>query len=155
MGSKKITSNVVTNDTSARRSDTMLTDLRVLAIVNHPDLRDIYTFLLTEEGAAVQTAENFSQAFNLLDELEPQLIIIDILSSPLFPIELLTPIVHMKYWAKRQNSKLSIITLIDTSQSYPNTVDQLARMTTLLYRPLDIDQLLDTVYQQMPDHRTE
>ncbi len=62
----------------------------IMVVDDHPDLVTIVKTILEVKGFGVQTAHNGKEVFNLLEEKEPDLILLDIMMPEMDGLEVLT-----------------------------------------------------------------
>jgi response regulator RpfG family c-di-GMP phosphodiesterase len=119
----------------------MLEDAQILLVDNDRDSRELYTFLLEEQGAKMKACESIQVAFDFLDENTPHLLICEIrfLGESVLPL-----IRRVKSLEFNQGSSIPIL-VISTCASV-NLAQQLSvKVEGYLRKPIDPDDFLNQV----------
>ncbi len=107
--------------------------LRVLVVDDEPDLRTLYELTLLREGYAVDTAENVTQAWALLERARFDLVITDMRLPDGTGLELLQGMAQ-----QRRSERFIVITAYGSAE---NAVDSLkAGAFDYLTKPVDLKQ---------------
>ena len=121
----------------------------ILVVDDEPDIRELVSEILQDEGYQVATAENGEQARQALRERRPDLILLDIWMPDIDGISLL------KEWAEAGGLPCPVIMM-----SGHGTVETAVEATRLgaydfLEKPLSLAKLLLTVERALEAHRLE
>lgn len=120
----------------------MLEEVQILLVDNDRDTRDLYTFLLEEQGAKVKAAKSIQDALDVLDGYIPNLLICEIR----FPGETISPLIQRVRSLTFSSGKL--IPILVTSTCHPiSLVQQLTvKVEAYLLKPIDIDDFVDQAW---------
>lgn len=131
-----------TNDTNEfLLNSRMLEDAQILLVENDRDSRELYTFLLEEQGAKVKAFESIQGAFDFLDENIPNLLICEIrfLGESVLPL-----IQRVKSLAFNKGRSIPIL-IISTCASINLAQQFSVKVEGYLRKPIDPDDLLNQV----------
>lgn len=109
----------------------------VLVVEDEPDIRETLRDVLEMEGYRVRCAANGKEALDVLSEMRPKLILLDLMMPVMSGYELLQRL--------RESAELSSIPVTVVSA----IADRVQiRDTLILRKPVDLDLLLHVVDQQ-------
>ena len=114
-------------------------DLSILVVDDEPDIRNILSDILGDEGYQVTTAANASEARDLYDDINPKLVLLDIWMPDTDGIELLSE------WKKEKANSTPIIMI--SGHGTVETAVEAIRIGAydFLEKPLSTAKLLITV----------
>jgi len=130
---------------------------RVLVVEDDPDIVDYLSFFLEDEGYEVATAGRCSVAQEMMDEYQPQVVLIDALLPGKSGLELLVWLRRSSRWC---DLPLVVVTgndqlLEDDCQSYLGAHEGVRGPDGVLGKPVDRQSLLavlDHLLDQAPSH---
>jgi DNA-binding response OmpR family regulator len=117
---------------------------RVLIVEDDPDIVDYLSFFLEDEGYDVKSASRCSTARNLMDEFQPEVVLIDALLPGKSGLELLVSLRRDPQWS---DLPLVVVTgddmlLEDDCQSYLGAHEGVRGPDGVLGKPVDRETLL-------------
>ncbi|MCG6948838.1 MAG: response regulator [Acidobacteria bacterium] len=117
---------------------------RVLIVDDDPDIVDYLSFFLEDEGFAVKTAGRCSTARGMLDEFQPEVILIDALLPGKSGLDLLVSLRRDPKWSE---VPMVVVTgndtlLEDDCQSYLGAHEGVRGPDGVLGKPVDRETLL-------------
>jgi CheY-like chemotaxis protein len=116
---------------------------RVLIVEDDPDIVDYLSFFLEDEGYSVRSASRCSTALGMMDEFQPNVVLIDALLPGKSGLELLVTLRKNPRWSSLPlvvctgNDKL----LEDDCQSYLGAHEGVSGPDGVLGKPVDLDSL--------------
>lgn len=120
----------------------MLEDVQILAVDNDRDTRDLYTFLLEDEGAKVTASRSIQDALDFLDGYIPNLLICEIR----FLNESVLPLIQ-RVRSLARSSRRTIPILVTSTCSPIHLAQQLTvKVEAYLLKPIDIDDFINQVW---------
>lgn len=120
----------------------MLKDIQILVVDNDRDSREMYTFLLEDQGATVTALGSIRDALDLLDGSIPNLLICEIrfLGESVLPL-----IQRVRCLAFSSGRPIPI--LVTSTCSPISLAQQLAvKIEAYLLKPIDIDDFINQVW---------
>lgn len=116
----------------------------LLIAEDNPDTRSLLRWLLESEGFDVTTAEDGAAALKFLDLTQPDVILTDLMMPQVDGIELIRRV--------RGSSDLANIPIVALTAYGSNYIAQAknAGANATLRKPEDLDQLVDTINQFIP-----
>ena len=128
-------------------------DRRVLIVEDDPDIVDYLSFFLEDEGYEVKSASRCSTARDLMDEFQPEVVLIDALLPGKSGLELLVSLRKDPRWSELPlvvvtgNDKL----LEDDCQSYLGAHEGVRGPDGVLGKPVDRNSLLAVLNTLLKD----
>ena len=119
-------------------------DRRVLIVEDDPDIVDYLSFFLEDEGYEVKSASRCSTARDLMEDFEPEVVLIDALLPGKSGLELLVSLRRDPQWSELP---LVVVTgndqlLEDDCQSYLGAYEGVRGPDGVLGKPVDRESLL-------------
>lgn len=112
----------------------------VLVVEDHDDTREMVAALLAAEGFTVVTAENGQRGLERLQQARPCLVLLDLM------MPVMTGWEFRRVQMSLPDSELAAIpVLLLTAIAEPERAAQQLQATDVIRKPLDFDELLDTV----------
>lgn len=118
----------------------------ILIVDDEPDIRNLISEILTDEGYQVSTAEGGQDANQQLQNISPDLVLLDIWMPDVDGISLL------KDWNKNDNMSFSVVMM-----SGHGTIETAIEATKMgardfVEKPISLAKLLQTIEQTLADH---
>jgi DNA-binding response OmpR family regulator len=119
-------------------------DRRVLIVEDDPDIVDYYSFFLEDEGYEVRSTNRCSTAREMMDEFQPEVILIDALLPGKSGLELLVSLRRDPQWCELP---MVVVTgndtlLEDDCQSYLGAHEGVRGPDGVLGKPVNRESLL-------------
>ncbi|MEM7761881.1 MAG: response regulator transcription factor [Cyanobacteria bacterium P01_A01_bin.40] len=111
----------------------------ILVVEDNDDLSVLFKLALESEGYLVETASNGRDAFECLDETQPQLILMDIMMSGISGLQVARNI------KQRQNCQSLPILLVSALDQLQDRQLSESKADGILYKPFDLDELIRRV----------
>ncbi len=121
----------------------------ILIVDDEPDIRNLISEILTDEGYQVSTADGGQDANNQLESITPDLVLLDIWMPDIDGISLL------KEWSSNQNKSFSVVMM-----SGHGTIETAIEATKMgardfVEKPISLAKLLQTIEQTLAQHQPE
>ncbi|MEM8676449.1 MAG: response regulator transcription factor [Cyanobacteria bacterium P01_G01_bin.67] len=111
----------------------------ILVVEDNDDISVLFKLVLESEGYQVATASNGRDAFDYLDETQPQLILMDIMMPGISGLQVARNI------KQRQNCQSLPILLVSALDQLQDQQLSESRADGILYKPFDLDELIRRV----------
>lgn len=119
----------------------MLEEAQILVVDNDRDTRDLYTFLLEDEGAKVTASKSIQDALDVLDGYIPNLLICEMTFLGESVLPLIQRVRSLAFGSGR-----SIPILVISTCDPINLAQQLAvKVEAYLLKPIDLEDFLNQV----------
>ncbi len=121
----------------------------ILIVDDEPDIRNLISEILTDEGYQVSTAEGGQDANQQLENINPNLVLLDIWMPDIDGISLL------KQWNNSQNMPFPVVMM-----SGHGTIETAIEATKMgakdfVEKPISLAKLLQTIEQTLAQHQPE
>lgn len=117
-------------------------DVHILVVDDDRDTRDLYTFLLEEQGAKVTASESVQEALDFLDGSIPNLLICEMR----FLGESVLPLIQRVRSLASSSGRLISILVTSTCSPISFTQQLTVKVEAYLLKPLNIDDFIDQVW---------
>ena len=110
----------------------------ILVVEDNSDLQLLFKLILESAGYKVAMADNGKDAFDYVDQIKPQLILMDIMMPDTNGLQVTRNIKQL------QNNQLPIL-LVSAIDRLDDEQLQDSKADGILYKPFDIDELISRV----------
>lgn len=111
----------------------------ILVVEDNDDLSVLFKLVLESEGYQVETASNGRDAFECLDETQPQLILMDIMMPGISGLQVAR---NIKQKPNCQSLPILLVSALDQLQDRQLSE---SKADGILYKPFDLDELIRRV----------
>ncbi len=105
----------------------------ILVVDDEPDVRDTVKMILEKRGYRVITAVDGDDCLNRLHEVNPDLILLDIMMPG-------TPVKNVVEQIK--NSKIAFLSVVRTSEAEKSDLLKQKNIVDFIQKPFDVDELI-------------
>lgn len=119
----------------------------ILVVEDNDDLQILFRLVLESEGYEVAIADNGKDAIRLLEEMQPQLVLMDIMMPGVSGIEVSRSI------KQQQSYKTLPILLVSAVDRLKEQQLNYSQANGVLYKPFDLDNLLDRINELTGDRQ--
>jgi len=128
--------------------------MRVLVVDDDPDIVDYLTSFLGDNGYQVQSAESGEVALRVVDEFNPDAVLIDVMLPGRSGLDLMSQLRRNPRW---RDLPLYVVTgndtiVMDECHSYFDAHDGIRGPDGVLGKPVDRDALLEVLGNLAPRH---
>ena len=128
-------------------------DRRVLVVEDDPDIVDYYSFFLEDEGYEVKSTNRCSTAREMMEDFQPEVLLIDALLPGKSGLELLVSLRRDPQWS---DLPMVVVTgndtlLEDDCQSYLGAFEGVRGPDGVLGKPVDRETLLAVLHALLND----
>lgn len=113
----------------------------ILIVEDNDDLLVLFQLVLESAGYKVAAVNNGRDALNYLDEIQPQLILMDIMMPEISGLQVSRNIKQKEDYESLPILLVSAVDRLKDEQLYNSKADD------ILYKPFDLDDLIDRVGQ--------
>jgi len=117
---------------------------KILAIDDDEDIVELIKFILEDEGYEVMTLTNGKNVMNVISNLRPDLILLDVMLAGMDGREICKSI------KAHQIFKYIPVVMISASHNIHNILESACSPNGFLAKPFDINQLVSKVKMQLP-----
>ncbi len=121
----------------------------ILVVEDNDDLQVLFRLVLESEGYQVAVADNGQDALKLLEETQPQLVLMDIMMPGTSGIEVSRSI------KQQQNYETLPILLVSAVDRLKEQQLNYSQANGVLYKPFNLDDLLNKVEQLTSDRQVQ
>ena len=108
----------------------------ILVVEDNDDLLVLFKLVLESAGYQVATAENGTDALKYVDEIQPQLILMDIMMPEISGLQVARNIKQRKNYGSLPILLVSALDRLEDEQLQDSKADD------ILYKPFDLDDLI-------------
>lgn len=119
----------------------------ILVVEDNDDLQILFRLVLESEGYEVAIANNGQDALRLLEETQPQLVLMDIMMPGVSGIEVSRSIKQQQSY---ETLPILLVSAIDRLKEQQLNYSQ---ADGVLYKPFNLDDLVDKIEQLTSDHQ--
>jgi two-component system phosphate regulon response regulator PhoB len=116
---------------------------RILAVDDDSDILEVIQYILEDSGYEVETLTDGHYLFDKIKEIQPDLILLDIMLGNLDGRDLCRSVK-----ARKETHDIPVI-LISASHDVSGTLNQIGGPNDYLAKPFDIDVLLRSINRQL------
>jgi len=122
--------------------NTELNELRILVIEDDPDARDLMLAVLEDRGACVEVAESVGHAFELLETIQPDVIVSDIGMPEEDGLDFIRRLRALPAERTARTPAIAVSAFTGTSDRARGIA---AGFDRYLHKPVDFDELCATI----------
>ena len=119
----------------------------ILVVEDNDDLQILFRLFLESEGYEVAIADNGKDALRLLEETQPQLVLMDIMMPGVSGIEVSRSIKQQQSY---ETLPILLVSAVDRLKEQQLNYSQ---ADGVLYKPFDLDDLVDKIEQLTSDRQ--
>src|SRR5436190_9162176 len=137
------------SDSAARAERKALKKETVLVVEDHLDTRELFALMLAHEGCEVRQGENGNEALALLDQAQPDVLLVDLMMPEMDGIELIRRV--------RQMPEFGSLPIVATTALTGAIIElaALAGATVAMMKPFEPGQVVGAVRDAMQKQKVQ